>query len=369
MTLSLIRLFSALKQCVSLRRRDPARRARPQLETLENRCVPAVQLVRGSLLITGSGAADVIHVRQLNGGLVVDVNGQQQRGIDPAKVHSIRIAAGAGDDRILIDSNVAIAAFIDAGAGNDVVRGGGGNDGIAGGSGDDVLSGGPGRDVLYGGPGHDLFFATLGQDRILDFSSHDSFRAEPAKTLVPAGFGRLPSVRIGRFQDPTLRGIATFRLPGAPNISNRTHDNNLTDDFYVKHHYGNPPTYGPHRFADPSPGHPAGAPVLPTGVYTRVLADADLVHNLEHGHVVITYNPRLLGARARRLLEAQVRSFSRFRNGSGIGIVLVPRLRNTTAISLLSWGHRLNLRRYDGAVIRDFAVANRGHAPEGFESP
>lgn len=370
MSLSIARLFAALKHFVSPRRRSATGRARPRLEQLEDRSVPAVLLGRDTLLVTGSGAADVIHVSKQNDGLVIDVNGVVRRGINAAQVRSIRILAGAGDDRIVVDANVTVPAFIDAGAGNDIVRGGGGNDGIAGGSGDDVLSGGPGRDVLFGGPGHDLFSASVGQDRLLDLSSHDTFRAESTSArLAKTGFGLLPPAWIGRFQNPGLLGIRTDRLRGAPNVNDRHHDNALTDDFYVTHGYGNPPTYGPHRFADPSPGHPAGAPVLPTGVYRLPLADVDLVHNLEHGHVVITYNPRLLSATIRRQLEAQVRSFSKQRNGSGIGIILVPRPRNTAPISLLSWAHRLNLRHYDGAIIRAFAITNRGYAPEGFQTP
>lgn len=74
----------------------------------------------------------------------------------------IYIYGYGGNDTIRLDHRVYISAFIDAGAGKDIVVGGQGNDVIFGGSGNDRISGGrAGRDILIGGFGKDII---RGQD-------------------------------------------------------------------------------------------------------------------------------------------------------------------------------------------------------------
>ena len=87
---------------------------------------------------------------------------------------------GAGNDTLVVDSNVTANIHAEGGSGNDVMIGGsgndvfdggrgddfidgrGGNDQIAGGRGDDVLVGGNGNDVLIGGQGWDKLFGGPG---------------------------------------------------------------------------------------------------------------------------------------------------------------------------------------------------------------
>lgn len=75
-----------------------------------------------------------------------------------SKVHLIAIAAGDGDDGIVIqDTNRwSIPALIDGGAGNDVILGGSNNDVILGGPGNDVIFDVRGHNTLLGGPGLNL---------------------------------------------------------------------------------------------------------------------------------------------------------------------------------------------------------------------
>jgi hypothetical protein len=162
----------------------------------------------------------------------------------------------------------------------------------------------------------------------------------------------LPPVELGEFTDEDLLGTKTYELSGAPEID--VPSEHVSGDIDYSD-YTNPPTYGPH--------HPTVSGVVPrpTGVYDTEQDDEDLVHNLEHGHVWISYNPLFLDADDVQALEELVVSF-----GQDAGVILTPRSINTSVIALASWGHLLELNEYNEATIREFAATNRGHSPEGF---
>ena len=154
-------------------------------------------------------------------------------------------------------------------------------------------------------------------------------------------------------------------VPGAPPIT-RLHADGEID--YTG--YSNPPTYGDHHGFDPQDVdvNPGITP-RPTGVYTTEQPEEDLIHNLEHGHVWITYNPNLISASDLAALEQLVRDGSPNPNGGGVGVILTPRAANDSTIALASWAHLLTLDNFDPATIRNFVEINRGKAPEGFITP
>ncbi|HQU67880.1 MAG TPA: Hint domain-containing protein [Albidovulum sp.] len=79
-----------------------------------------------------------------------------------------RFLLGAGNDTV--DGAAAnLSMFVDAGAGNDSVRGGSVDDILAGGTGNDTIDGGAGADILTGGDGDDRFIlsGTFGNDNIV----------------------------------------------------------------------------------------------------------------------------------------------------------------------------------------------------------
>jgi hypothetical protein len=199
------------------------------------------------------------------------------------------------------------------------------------------------RDNQHGddGPSHRF------QDMTVTVSGEDPFQP-------------LPAVTQGEYDDPGLLGQQTDLQSGA--ISADAIFPHVTGpiDYPAEGVLSNPPTYGPHHASNTAPL----APLQPTGVYTTVQDDADLVHNLEHGHVWISYDPSLLSSADISELERLVNAF-----GSSVGVVLTPRPANDTAIVLASWGRLLTLDTFDAATIREFAETNRGHAPEGFETP
>jgi RTX calcium-binding nonapeptide repeat (4 copies) len=99
----------------------------------------------------------------------------------------VTIDAGPGNDQLRgIDANE--VATIDAGAGNDIVTSGNGNDSLLGGPGDDTIEGDRGNDMIDGGPGRD----TLVGDSTTDTLAHgnDTIQARDGETdSVSCQFG------------------------------------------------------------------------------------------------------------------------------------------------------------------------------------
>jgi len=100
----------------------------------------------------------------------------------------------------------ALANFIKAGAGNNVLSGGGGNDNLQGFAGNDILIGGAGNDVLKGGAGNDVFRfnaalnAASNADIIQDFVAvNDTIQLENAvfAKLVTTGVMNAAMLRAG----------------------------------------------------------------------------------------------------------------------------------------------------------------------------
>jgi hypothetical protein len=118
-----------------------------------------------------------------------------------------------------------------------------------------------------------------------------------------------------------------------------------------------PPTSGPHYDA------PAE-----TGFYEQAPLDEHLVHNLEHGHVIIWYNCTGLSDDACTTLKNDIQSVM---SRAGPSLVTgtpkvdaVPRPTMTTQLALTSWGRLLRLDRFDANKILSFIRAFRDTAPE-----
>lgn len=187
-------------------------------------------------------------------------------------------------------------------------------------------------------------------------------RITVSPTPVNQPFG---AVTPGAFTDAGLLGTRTDLVTGAPAITAAHRDGAIS---YAG--YSNPPTYGDHHGFD-SAGTDVnpGITPRPTGVYTSEQPDEDLIHNLEHGHVWISYDPALISATDLAALEKLVRDGSPSTNGGGVGVILTPRAANDTAIALASWARLLTLDSYNPTTIRNFVETNRGKAPEGFITP
>ncbi len=107
----------------------------------------------------------------------------------------------------------------------------------------------------------------------------------------------------------------------------------------------NPPTSGPH-YEGPAKW----------GVSQIELPDEQLIHNLEHGGIWISYKD--IDEATKRALEEIAKS--------GLKIILTPRAKNDAPIALASWGRIQKLQSFDRQVILDFIKANTNKSPEPF---
>ena len=112
------------------------------------------------------------------------------------------------------------------------------------------------------------------------------------------------------------------------------------------------PSSGPHN---PAPA--------PWGSKDSELPDETLVHNLEHGGIVIAYKPDLPADDLKQLkgLFAQLPPSSQFNE---VKAVLVPRAGNTHPIQLAAWTYTLNLDQFDAAKIKQFYEGHLDKGPE-----
>ncbi len=395
-----------------------SRELRPRVEVLESRCLLASSLAAGTLTIDGTTKANLIDVSQAGGRIVVLIDGANTDPANPngyvegdvqaivirgLKGHdTIQIAAainkpatisgdqgndtissGSGDDTIIGNAG---HDSISGGDGDDATDGGAGNDTIAGDAGDDILLGGTGKDRLLGGNDLDALLGGVGNDSLDGGSDDDILAGGPGKDSLTGGsgsdlfspiargglrtdfaagtdFDAAAPVTLGNFTDAGLEGTRTDQLNGAPAITSNHVAGPVDYSALTNLVNGNQPTYGPHH-SRPRVGDILGAPVQPTGLFDFILDDADLVHNLEHGHAWLSYDPGLLPAIDALRLEILVSAF-----GPGRGVILTPRPANGDAIALASWARLETLGGFDFDKIVDFIFTNRGHAPEGFITP
>ncbi len=109
-----------------------------------------------------------------------------------------------------------------------------------------------------------------------------------------------------------------------------------------------PPTSGPH--------YPS---VAPPDLYREVVPDEMLVHNLEHGHVIVYYHPSLSDESARKISELT----SEY-DGQWDAVLAVPRPEMEYELTLTAWNVKMELEEFDEELIDAFVDAFRGKGPE-----
>ena len=115
---------------------------------------------------------------------------------------------------------------------------------------------------------------------------------------------------------------------------------------------------------DPAPDYnsdpPTSGPHAPTaaacGIYREAPPDINLVHDLEHGVIVIYYNP-VTAADAREDLES-------FARDAGTHVIVTPREGMEKPITLTAWTYLLSLDAYDRGAIDAFYGEYAQRGPE-----
>lgn len=113
----------------------------------------------------------------------------------------------------------------------------------------------------------------------------------------------------------------------------------------------NPPTGGWH-YATPAQ----------TGIYDKELPDEQLVHNLEHSHVWISYKPDLDKDGIEKLADLAKKY--------GPKMIMTPRTKNDSLVTLVTWQYLIKFDKVDDSTLEqmdDFIQAHRGRS--GPENP
>jgi Ca2+-binding RTX toxin-like protein len=146
----------------------------------------------GVLIVTGSAGSDliVIEPRPSNRAQLRVTRNSQLLGIfSAARVQHIVVFGRAGDDTIVVNATLRIAATLFGDAGNDQFFGGRGADGVDGGAGNDRLFGGGGNDVVCGGDGNDSLYGQAGNDLLGGDAGNDRIWGEAGNDQLQGGAG------------------------------------------------------------------------------------------------------------------------------------------------------------------------------------
>jgi Ca2+-binding RTX toxin-like protein len=150
----------------------------------------------GSSVIVGkSGSATTVNV----GGVTTNYTG----------VQGITIYGQAGNDVVIIGSNVTTPVTVFGGAGNDVITGGSGADILVGGAGTDAILGGSGRDLIIGGDGTDILIGSADDDIIIGGYTHHSAAQLAAILATWNGTGSF-AARVNNLRASSLNQSTVF---------------------------------------------------------------------------------------------------------------------------------------------------------------
>jgi Ca2+-binding RTX toxin-like protein len=128
-------------------------------------------VIAGTLKIDGTTLADSISIMRAGNTFTITRNGASMD-FPTQEVTSIEIYGHDGNDTISIGLGI-IGAYVNAGAGDDVVTGGDGDDSITAGPGKDKVWGRGGHDKLTGNQGADKLYGEGGNDRIYGGDGND----------------------------------------------------------------------------------------------------------------------------------------------------------------------------------------------------
>ena len=132
----------------------------------------------------------------------------------------------------------------------------------------------------------------------------------------------------------------------------RLHINDIRDSHVP--YKSDPPTSGTH-YREPARW----------GIVGGELPDEQLIHNMEHGGVIITYQPTLPKEKITELQTIAANlTVNEEKGRKGFKVILVPRSKNTKPIELLAWRYSHSLDTVDKPVIERFYKDHLNHAPE-----
>ena len=207
------------------------------MEALEARRMFAVTLSHtGTLIVTGSGKANVVDLFRSSGKVRVIADGQESLFAIGA-VKRVSAMLLGGDDHFYAHGLLYMPMNVDGGSGNDRIHGGYGYDTLTGQAGDDYLFGSGGHDTLIGGSGRDRI-DSADEDSIDPFENFDGYG-----DFVDADDGTPDSIIYDEF-DTVHSGAFDTLLKG---------DESSYPKLRGKTEYHPAPTFELHRFVPEKP--------------------------------------------------------------------------------------------------------------------
>ncbi len=101
----------------------------------------------------------------------------------------------------------------------------------------------------------------------------------------------------------------------------------------------------------------------PWGFYDQELPNERVVHNMEHGGIVISYKPHLGQTTFDRVKGLFFKPFSD-QSFQPNKVVMMPRQEQKEAIVMASWDRLMTLESYDQQKMIDYYLTNVGKSPE-----
>lgn len=173
--------------------------------------------------------------------------------------------------------------------------------------------------------------------------------------------------KIGAIALVLVGGVFFVRAVSMPPPGERMPDlgrEHVSEEIVASTQYNsNPPTSGPHLASWVRPG-----------VYTEPQKEGELIHSLEHGYIIISYNCTVLAGESAATTSAQTQSAVCTQLTAALEavarkkelkkLVVVPRAGMESAIALTAWTYIDTFNTFDEARIGRFIDFHRDHGPE-----
>lgn len=99
------------------------------------------------------------------------------------------------------------------------------------------------------------------------------------------------------------------------------------------------------------------------GYSAQQLPNKNIIHNMEHGGIVVSYRPDLDTATVQKLVKLFTKPYADPQFIPGKAIVM-PRAGQKQSIVLASWNRLLKLNNYDQKTLENYYWTNEGKSPE-----
>lgn len=136
-----------------------------------------------------------------------------------------------------------------------------------------------------------------------------------------------------------------------PGIAQKDNGKNHVPDGSVPYGQGEPPTSGDHGSN------------LPWQAYDQEVPDMNIIHNLEHGGVYISYHPDLPADQVAKIKALFTKPYSS-PDFTPNKVIIAPRKANDAPIIMSSWTRSMKLEQFDEAKMKEYYLRNVGKSPE-----